>query len=305
MPTVIATAELIKNQGRGGIDAPVLNENEAQSWAETVKRYMQAVDAHEPSTCLDGRPCLHLLSGAATNVRPGLAGGAGISGWAAAELTGWAGDVNESLAETYHRITTVLASNGLVVGGHCDDQAAAAQFKNGKTGCGASDNAAAIIANLADPQYHDFMTGLSARLLGDDFDQTIMDAIIAKARSLTENGRLASWQGATMVDDLGNQTAERIEVLASQPDATHGHHEQSVVVNFVPGTTLNRDQLVADTGRQAFKIDMWYLDDVANALATGPAAAKQKQALGHALVAYQLATYVTLCNGNHRAIIFK
>jgi hypothetical protein len=74
------------------------------------------------------------------------------------------------------------------------------------------------------------------------------------------------------------------------------------VFNYVRGTTVDRDAYLARTGRQAFGVDMWYLEDIAAAMMSGPSKVTQEQ-LHHALTAYQVSTYLTLCDGSQRAAL--
>jgi len=120
------------------------------------------------------------------------------------------------------------------------------------------------------------------------------------------NERVAGWNPAAVIDAIGNEAA--VEVLDSDHAnhaPNHGHREFGVLVNYVDGTSLDRDGFTADTGEQVFVIDMWYIDKLANALATGPNATEQYEQLREAMVSYQVATYLTLCDGSQQALIAK
>lgn len=48
---------------------------------------------------------------------------------------------------------------------------------------------------------------------------------------------------------------------------------------------------------------MWYIKKLANAMATGVDAELQASQLYHAMVDFQVATYIGLCDGSHRAVV--
>ena len=67
---------------------------------------------------------------------------------------------------------------------------------------------------------------------------------------------------------------------------------------------MDRDSLVQETGKQVFTIDMWYIDTLARAMAQGrPDAPVMFEKLRHAMAAFQVATYLTLCDGTHHPVI--
>jgi hypothetical protein len=87
-------------------------------------------------------------------------------------------------------------------------------------------------------------------------------------------------------------------VLEADNSPTHGHTEIALVVNNIEDTTIDRDGFFKQTGNQLFKLDMWYLKLAAKAMASGPHAEQQYSSLLNAMVAYQVATYIKLCNGS-------
>ena len=103
--------------------------------------------------------------------------------------------------------------------------------------------------------------------------------------------------GASEVGD------ELTETLLDDGEGVHGHREMMVVFNYEENTTIDRDAYFKATGKQVFVVDVWYLRKLANYMATGTEAETQASDLYHAMLAYQLATYVTLCDGSHRAAI--
>ncbi len=85
-------------------------------------------------------------------------------------------------------------------------------------------------------------------------------------------------------------------------EENHGHHESYVLINTVPNTTLDNTLLQkAYKNAQAFCVDVWLLKDIAQKLYPDNAV-EQKNYL-HALVAYQVATYITLANGSQKVAV--
>lgn len=104
---------------------------------------------------------------------------------------------------------------------------------------------------------------------------------------------------------LGLISADATEILQSAEDPTGGHNEIMVILNFNENTTIDRDRLIADGNPQVLVVDVWYIDKLARAMARGPEAVQQYESLVHAMMAYQVATYITLCNGKHRFAMIR
>ncbi|MDL2342130.1 MAG: hypothetical protein QFB87_03580 [Patescibacteria group bacterium] len=287
--------------GHGKIDGGTLSAESANELAEQVTEHLVSVDKMAPSTCIDGRPCGECMDGSPTEARPSVAGGGLLTAYAAAELTGWFEDDNLSTTGRLRNVGEYLGALQFKFGAHCDEGSVEKNFtavaddgsSHPKIGCGADD---LLVEILQQPYEHsDEVTALTAAVLSDGYDERYMhfvnDSEVAQ--------HIADWNPTDLIDVLGAETANNIEILKG------AHAEVAVVFNFLPDTTVDRDAFVADTGEQVFVVDMWYINKLAKAMARGPEMVAQEQQLKHAMVAYQVATYLTLCNGSQRPIFLK
>lgn len=281
--------------GSGSIDAGEISAEHGQELAKAAKEHLVRVSPEAPSCCIDGRKCAECMDGGATEPRPSVAGGALITAYGAAELTGWfssaAGSAEEKLAE----VQAVLEGRDIVLGGHCDEKARANNFINEetgepKTGCGADDALPAILTKLFTDT--ETVCALTQALLDRDYDAGLM---------AFERPEVKGWDPRKVLAITNAQQKGRgTEVLAG------AHAEKLVVFNYVPDTTVDRDAFVADTGEQVFVVDMWYIDKLATALAAGrPDVEEIRGKIRHAMVAYQVATYLVLCNGTQRPAFLR
>jgi len=296
----------------GKITAGELSDAEAQELKAAAERHMVKVDPKQPSCCIDGRPCVHTMAGttiaeAPTTSRPSVAGGALVTAYAAAELSGWFGNDDGDAASRLERINNLLEAGGIVTGNHCDENAVAQGFENpetkaGATGCGADDRLPEILNKVYDRPAA--IAKLVGGLMGDEYDETKLH-FTAQADVAA---KVADWDPRTVVNTIvtTDDKKNRIEVLSSPHNLpNHGHAEIAVLFNYKEDTTLDRDSFVAETGRQMFVVDMWYIDKIARTLANGPDAEVVYKQLKHAMVAYQAATYLTLCDGSQRVVTTK
>lgn len=289
--------------GFGAINAGEIADDRKGELGYAVRENMVKVDPSLPSCCIDGRTCLHTMNQSPTQPRPAVAGGALVTAYAAAEMVGWFGDDKLSSVERLSRINQVLLTNGIKSGGHVDMHAVDAKFKahngNARTGCGADD----LLRQIVMQSYENpsLVRGTSATLLGNEYDESAWTLV---PREQLE-ARTSEWVPTDVVEELGSESGDSVEVLESDDSPTHGHLEIAVIWNNIENTTFNRDKFTEETGEQAFKVDAWYIDKLAKALATGPNAVDQYKQLKHAMVAYQVATYLTLCDGSQRLIIVK
>jgi hypothetical protein len=283
--------------GTGNIHTDVTQE-QAERLVSQVEVYLKQVAEDAPGCCIDGRKCKHNLDGSPAELRPSVAGGPLITAYAAAELVGWFGEDDDStLEERLDVVKNVLETNGVKLGAHVDEKAVANDYKNPETGakatgCGADDKAPAIIAAIYDND--ETVQKLTGAVL-PTFDEKAM-AFTSKEKV---TARFASWDPKMVLDASTSEDRDNVEVLEKS------HEEALVVFNYVEGTTIDRDALVEATGRQVFCVDMWYINKLARALASGPDPDEQYVRLQHAMTAYQIGTYLSLCDGTQRAVLLN
>lgn len=167
------------------------------------------------------------------------------------------------------------------------------------TGCGASDKQKAILHNFVTQSAK--VSPIVQSILWTEFDASLFDHLVRTTKEDVPHDARG----------LASLLAERrqrgtVDVLATweHHDANHGHHESYVLINTVPNTTLDNTLLQkAHEHAQAFCVDVWLLKDIAQKLYPDNAV-EQKKYL-HALVAYQVATYITLANGSQKVAIIS
>ncbi len=281
--------------GYGGIHAEgVEDEAVMVELAAAVEQHLVAVSPNAPGACIDGRGCDHCSDGQLTEARAGVPGGDIVVSYGALELVAPASDVDSS-ANRFAAVHERLQTNGIKSGGHADLANEAAAYATG-TGCGANDKLPPILQRIHEDKQ--IVDNLTAALLGEEFNANY--AVYTAPETLSE--RHSDWRPEMLIRELTNEDPHNLEILMSEHTPTHGHAEVAVVFNNVPNTTVDRDALIRDTGKQVFDVDVWRLRQLANALAEGPNAVEDAHRLLHAMVAYTAATYLTLCDGSQRPI---
>jgi len=292
-------------KGTGAISAEGFSEPEAHELAHKIGDEF-LVDAAGPGCCIDGRNCVHTMGETEPEPGPSVAGGPAITAYAAAEMVpGYFGKQSAETSEgRLHEVASTLRAGQIRLGAHVSAGAVQNHFRKpaadgslteaSQTGCGASDEFKAIVAKPSEEA--EFVRGTTALLLGDAYKPE--HAAYLDKKALLE--RVDSYDSRTTLDAIAENEGENVEVLQGK------HAEVLVVFNYVEGKTVDRDRLVAETGKQVFVVDMWYIDKLANAMAQGrPDAVEMESKLKHAMTAFQVATYLALCDGSHRPAILK
>lgn len=288
--------------GHGTINGGIISNESAEELKIPVTEHLIAVADNAPSACIDGRSFAKCMDGSETEPRPSVAGGGLITAYAAAELTGWFGYDDSNSAQRLNNLSAHLSAMHIKFGGHCDEAAIQSQFQTvdpsgtlqPKTGCGANDRLPEILnqpyQNAAEVEVLTEVV-MNHEFSDDKYDPGYM-SFVNQARVNKEN---SDWNPVNLIDKLGADTANNIEVLKGS------HEEFAVIFNYVEGTTIDRDEFTQATGEQAFVVDVWYLDKLSKAMARGTNMVEQQKQLKHAMVAYQVSTYLTLCDGSQRA----
>lgn len=276
MPAQITVTSEI-GVGFGGITAPEFTQAEAEAEASEADQFRVNIDWRNPAVCLDGRTLAEVAQ--ALGLGAHLAGGA-ESLLVAAKAAGLQLQGAELLAKAKER--------GFTLGAHVDSTNRAEGFANG-TGCGANDK----ITTISDlfTQHKGGLEPTVQSLMGSDFNAgTYQDVTIAPVND----------DKNFLKDTVGEDLTE---TLLDDHEGVHGHREQMVIFNYVENTTIDRDAYFKATGKQVFVVDVWYIKKLANAMAEGVDAEAQASMLFHTMMAYQVATYIALCDGKHRAAV--
>ena len=278
-PQLLVTDEI--GIGFGGITAPELTQAQAELEAQEVTKFRGSVTKEgipiksALAICIDGRVGQFL--------GPKMAGG-----FKTLEIGAQVVGYDVSGEELLERART----RGFSLGAHVDDTNEAKNFVDG-TGCGANDKEKAIATNFNDNKTVLRPTVSTLVSVNSQFSETAFDS--TSLRQTTDD-----------IHKLRNTVGENnTETLIDDGEGVHGHTEWAVYFNYEDGTTIDRDAYFKATGKKLFVVDMWYIRALANAMAEGVDAEKQAADMYQAMVAFQVGTYITLCNGKHRAIIAK
>jgi len=195
-------------------------------------------------------------------------------------------------------IDTLLREQGVIPGAHSDEYAIEDNFKNSKTGlskigCRTSDH----FIDILNRPYDDFdiIDKYTAMLMSNKFDKKYMKIVANDKLQETVN----KWDPINTLHIVTKASSGKCVEISRGSNT-----EVIIIFNFVKDTALDRYKYLSKAGVQAFVVDMWYIDKIANAMAASrPNSIEVFNKLKHAMVAFQLATYLTLCDGTQRPVI--
>lgn len=235
-----------------------------------------------PCGCIDGR--------CGGNVRPDTAGGT-LSLVVADDLLSqqYAGD--GSTLEAARNVYEYIAEAGYEVGGHTADEV----HGDGASGCGANDKLQAIY-----------------RIIGSEKSATIRELAGAFGATVSDETHQSIIEGATRRSAFSSGESILNEVILpiggeDSVDTLVGEHKEVVaVVNHRTGTTLDRDALEREFGKdyEAFNIDAWSFENGARALYPDADDATIERTVA-AMVYYNIATAIALCGPTMRVIVLE
>jgi hypothetical protein len=214
-------------------------------------------------TCVDERRRIGLRN-QSRNVepRPSVPGGPNIYGLAVAELTGYFVGQNLSGEERLHRVTGRLNDAGIRSGGHVD--------------CKANGSFNLWMQTIADNP--DYVMGYAALRFGEDFNPTLMYAVVNYARAAVTSKRYLHWNETKLIDELGEDEAgEAIEIL---DNVEHGGF--TLIRNWIPESTVDQTEVYDQNysgrgvGLGSFVNDEGYADTIEHVMTPGPDAIYKK-----------------------------
>ncbi|MEZ6330905.1 MAG: hypothetical protein R3B12_02705 [Candidatus Saccharimonadales bacterium] len=273
------------------------NENQALEYILTDPHAFLAVTSLDDG-CSDGRRAIiamQLLAGITNQLQTSTVRAKVFGGGAMMTAAGTIGlgSVAKGPYQQFEDAISLLVQQNQPFGAHDDDHA-----MGGASGCGAIDN---YVTNLHNTQlYASEIRSVLGTLLGDDFNDDVYSTVsenMRKAYSATKD--YTEYSGRLVRDDIA-QSGVVLKRLSGN------HKEDFVVLNYIPGTTLNQAGLAHATQNtvQAFSLDVWRLDDYATLLAQGENQAIKQHAL-YGMLVYTLATSATLTDGTQRVLIRK
>lgn len=288
--------------GDGSLHAAEMSNEEILELGKTIRdNYLNKVSPHAPGVCMDGRCCDKTMAGTKPQLGPKCAGGPLQTAYAAAELVpGYFGaESAQNATERIAEIGGILAHNGIVIGGHTTDGAIKNQYinpENGnpQTGCGAQEKHVPSTERVATRDEN--VANKAALLLGIPTETPIAVTSMVDMQAIN-----ATYRPTDMLEYEKAQNDGKNEEVLVGP-----HKEIAWVWNNVEGTTVDRDALSHELGKDVFVIDAWYLKKLAYVMAAGrPDAEEIFPKLVRIMAEYQLATYAELGDGSHPGIILS
>jgi len=233
--------------------------------------------------CGDGREVANIYEG--TKVRERSLHRAKIFGGGAtmtvAALVGQGKKKDQDLQKLFSSAISDLAKHDLPFGAHTDDHA-----HGDNCGCGAIDKAPRIIENVG--RYEKQISGAAELILGDDDGvQEVIDNF--KTYREAHDGQV--YRGSGVMEEI-IEDGKIVKELAG------AHQEVAIVLNMVPGYTIDQQQIrtVTEDRAQVYGVDVPRLMTVAERLYPKDATAQKKALIS--MVVYTLATAGTLTKGD-------
>ena len=175
------------------------------------------------------------------------------------------------LSKDIREVADVYKSLGINMGGHVDEHKDGHEFD---TGCGAIDRMIDIIDMTTNDEILQEVEVLCKAILGDGFDSDIFDVVVGRLHRMQSIKREYYRYDEKAHDYLYKK--EAIDTLIKSAEQEHhpiakligDHNEMLLVINFMKGTTFNRDKFwVENDGQvQAFNYDIWESFDIASKL---------------------------------------
>ncbi|MDR1015101.1 MAG: hypothetical protein LBL86_09030 [Coriobacteriales bacterium] len=185
-----------------------------------------------------------------------------------------------------------LQRAGVPIGGHTDDHA-----HGEASGCGANDKLGRILELVGTGPALDRIVALV-----EDMGVPVSEAGILR---ISKRADALSVSGSVL---LGTPV-QRLSLIGEHGSSVTlggGHTEQLIVINAVPGTTLDRQALKGRLGEQAaaFNVDVWaFAGSLGQAAAALGLEGLPPQGLLVAMLLYNLATALVLCGPSMRLLL--
>ena len=232
---------------KGKISSAGVSEKRMRELVKKIDRYYVPADPEAPTQCIDGRPGTEKDRPHGAKIPGGTAGVA----FAVAILGAKSLREGKTFVKDFARLLRRYKKEGYPIGGHVDDHA------HTGIGCGAIDRMPDVLDTMQEPAFAGAVEGyLSSVLEADEYIPGLVGALIKNAKKVQR--RKDSYFG----DGYGKGTRDALKTVGGEnavETLTGGHQEALLVINLVPGTTLNRDAFSSSNtdGAQAFNYDFW------------------------------------------------
>lgn len=234
--------------------------------------------------CPDGRPTKRIFKGAWARfkslTRPKVFGGGATMIVASTIGLGEADD--KSIKDLFASIIDGLTKNGVEFGAHTDNHSKASEC-----GCGAIDNAPAIISNTIK-----YRNQISSTIEDLGIDSNGLDDIFANFDTCAQKIKDEPHTGAEVMSKI--MDADKIV-----KEVGGAHLEMYIILNYLPGYTINQEAVrqISNEEIQVFGVDVWRLNKLVEKVYPDKSSADKHKAFLSEIV-YSLSTAATLTKGD-------
>lgn len=228
---------------------------------EIIESYFVPCDEGAPEQCIDGR-----RSAKSSKRGPKLAGGTTGATITHKVVENPDGEDGSTIINDQEQMVENYEESEILFGAHIDSNAAGEV-----TGCGAVDKAIAILAKGTEPEAYSQIKLLVSTMLGrENFIPSRFHLMLGRSLSLLANKdeyflkdqQTGEYQYRQATTALINESAPEVSPVE---ELIGKHNEVGLVVNFVPGTTFDRDKFSQDNDDelQLFCYDHWRTEEIA------------------------------------------
>lgn len=199
----------------------------------------------------------------------------------ASSLIGMGKAVGQRLNSVFQTAQHHLIEKKVGYGAHTDDHA-----HGDKSGCGAIDNAPAIISNIAG-----FRAQIAQTLLELEVNSAHTESILENFTQYSVEIQDQPYSGKKVVDDI-------VESGQVVKELTGPHQEMYILLNFVEGKTVDQKYIreMTDDKAQVFAVDVWRLKSITRRAFPDDEVAQEKAFVSE--LVYTLGTAATLTKGD-------
>lgn len=289
--SISLAARLTDNKEVTALTEEIVDAVEAAIVSPDIITPIEADDDGRPvedDGCGDGRFVKHVYKGEQSlkrSLNRAKVFGGGVT-MAVAGLIGTGKDTRDKLVELFESGRNLLRSRHIDYGAHTDEHA-----HGPNCGCGAIDKAPLIIRSAVTYR-HSISEAISA--LTDDTEEldTVLERYAAYDAEVEKQEKAGvQYQGKAVMRDLQEDKNVVVKELGGP------HLETHIVVNTVPGYTVNQELIrqISAGKAQVFGVDEWRIRQIADTAFDSPAARRQAYL---SMLVYTLATAAVLTKGD-------
>lgn len=299
--------------GNGKAHAEISSREEALELSRAVMEKLGEISPDASTGCGDGRNVIEIQSSdnrKELGINPKLFGGSVNAALGAALLEGKKSinpSEKESYKSLYNRMAEDLTSAGRRLGAHVDNH-----HDGEHSNCGSLDKAQAVYAAAGNAENAAALKPLVqyfTEKLGVQFSDEHYERHVANAKATAESNLFDTWSGMEGINTTkAKDGIVRVLDGGEHGDPAHNHRENLIVAILKEGIGLDKEALIAETGKQVFVLTLPQLRKKAEIIASETTPEKMEQsvnALIQAGVLFQLAHALVVPDGSQYLMIVE